>query len=84
MVCQAMAGRLKAAKAIAGIFFLPRPKLVPAKAGIMLQFVAVIFHHVETFVFDLPARPATGGDAGNAVRCNGQTGTQALGAQYFV
>jgi hypothetical protein len=36
-----------------------------AMAEIVFELVAVIFHHVEAFVLDLPARPAAGDDFGD-------------------
>ena len=38
-----------------------------AVAEIVFEFVAVIFHHVEGLVLDLPARPAAGGNFGDVV-----------------
>ena len=45
-----------------------------AMAEIVLELVAVIFHHVEAFVLDLPARPAAGDDFGDILFRDGQAG----------
>jgi hypothetical protein len=45
-----------------------------AVAEIVFEFVAVIFHHVEGLVLDLPARPAAGGDFGDARLVDRQAG----------
>src|SRR5580704_18626981 len=43
-----------------------------AMAEIVLELVAVIFHHVEAFVLDLPARPAAGDDFGDILFRDGK------------
>ena len=43
-----------------------------AMAEIVFELVAVIFHHVEAFVLDLPARPAAGDDFGDILFRDGK------------
>ena len=43
-------------------------------AEIVFEFIAVIFHHVEGLVLDLPARPAGGGDIGDVGFADRQAG----------
>ena len=41
-------------------------------AEIVFELVAVIFHHVEAFVLDLPACPAAGDDIGDILFRDGE------------
>jgi hypothetical protein len=45
-----------------------------AVAEIVFEFVAVIFHHVEGLVLDLPARPAASDDFGHVIFVHRQAG----------
>ncbi len=48
---------------------------VPAAvAEVVLQVIALGLEHVEAFVLDLPARPATSRQLGDVVRANGNIG----------
>src|ERR1700674_4006854 len=50
-----------------------------AMAEIVFELVAVIFHHVEAFVLDLPARPAAGDDFGDILFRDGKGGDPCQG-----
>jgi len=63
--CQAKASRFSAASVIQKCF---------AVAEIVFEFIAVIFHHVEGLVLDLPARPAARGDFGDISFVHRQAG----------
>ena len=43
-----------------------------AMAEIVFEFVAVIFHHVEALILDLPPRPAANGDLGDIIFGDGK------------